>query len=194
MKYHIASYDDRTEIEAPDAQSAAQQYVAGGDFDASEGTIWINVTVTPIAEKTGEELDEDQQRIKVAVDPDEPECTAEAHVWRTPYSILGGLKENPGCWGHGGGVIQKSVCACCGKYRIEDSWAQDMETGEQGLNSVKYEEADEQSEAWAILGKTVTVPEENLEAEVIAIHDDDDVTVRFADGEEGTYSRSEIKA
>jgi NMD protein affecting ribosome stability and mRNA decay len=40
------------------------------------------------------------------------------------------------------------VCAHCGAYQDWDGWAQDPETGEQGLKSIEYREADEASQAW----------------------------------------------
>lgn len=49
---------------------------------------------------------------------------------------------------HGGGVVVREVCAVCGCYRETDSWAQRPDTGEQGLKSIAYEEADDASLAW----------------------------------------------
>jgi hypothetical protein len=91
-----------------------------------------------------------ETRVTVAIDPEEPDCAeGREHDWRAPYSVLGGLKENPGVQGHGGGgVICKTVCAYCGAYKVEDSWAQRPDNGEQGLHSTSYEEADEDSLAW----------------------------------------------
>jgi hypothetical protein len=92
----------------------------------------------------------DRERIKISVDPDEPECVdGEEHDWQSPHSVLGGLKENPGVWGSGGGVIIKTVCRHCGRYCVNNTWAQDPEDGEQGLESARYEDADDASEAWA---------------------------------------------
>jgi len=55
---------------------------------------------------------------------DAPECVdgdCEGHDWKSPYSLLGGCKENPGVWGSGHGQVAiKSVCACCGLYRTTD--------------------------------------------------------------------------
>lgn len=43
------------------------------------------------------------------------------HEWQSPQ-WLGGVKENPGVWGHGGGVIVHEVCEC-GARKITDTWA-----------------------------------------------------------------------
>lgn len=76
----------------------------------------------------------------MALDPEEPECDHEdGHDWQRPHEILGGLKENPGVWGNGGGIIANSCCMRCGCKRTWNSWAQNPETGEQGLDSVEYE-------------------------------------------------------
>jgi integrase len=42
----------------------------------------------------------------VRLEPSEPDWQNEhLHDWQSPWSVLGGLKENPGVWGHGGGVV-----------------------------------------------------------------------------------------
>jgi hypothetical protein len=80
----------------------------------------------------------------IAIDPNEPECEENcSHDWKSPYSVLGGLKENPGVWGNGGGVIIKEVCCYCGKYKITNTWAQNPENGEQGLTSIEYDLPDD---------------------------------------------------
>jgi hypothetical protein len=63
--------------------------------------------------------------------------------------VVGGHRDNPGVFGHDGGVIIREVCRHCAAYRVTDTWAQNPATGEQGLESVTYEEADEDSRAWA---------------------------------------------
>ena len=47
-------------------------------------------------------------------------------------------------------MIVREVCAHCGAYRTTDTWAQDQTTGQQGLTSVAYEDADDESIAWAM--------------------------------------------
>lgn len=80
----------------------------------------------------------------------EPPCVeGHEHDWQSPVSVVGGIKENPGVWGHGGGVIIREACSHCGYFRVTDTWAQDPETGEEGLREVSYEEPDEASLAWA---------------------------------------------
>jgi hypothetical protein len=135
------------EIEADSAQEAAQEYVDGGDWGEDDETFWIDVFVQEVDED-GEEVG-DRESVTIQVDPPEPKCVEDQeHEWKSPYSVLGGLKENPGVQGHGGGVIIREVCKHCGKYKTEDTWAQNSNNGQQGLDSVKYEEADESSEEW----------------------------------------------
>lgn len=122
-------------------------WTKGGDWDA-EGTIWVRDYAWAAIPYTGD-IDEDSEvSVRVAIEQAEPECTEAEHDWQSPYEMLGGLKENPGVWGKGAGLIIRRVCAHCGKYRVIDTWAQDPETGEQGLESVGYESADEDSLAW----------------------------------------------
>jgi len=125
----------REEIEAADMEAAkeyAESWMRECEWDTSEGTTWVHVRVVPEGEEYGE-------KIEIAIEPDEPNCTAdEGHDWQSPISIVGGIKENPGVWGHGGGVIIHEVCLHCGCERVTDTWAQDRETGRQGLQSVTY--------------------------------------------------------
>ncbi len=125
-------------IEASSAEEAL--YVARNNVDrsnypdADERTIWIKVRVQ--CPET-----EEADFATVALDPDEPECDDDAgHDWQSPHRLVGGLAENPGIHGHGGGVIITRVCMRCGCKRVTDTWAQNPDTGEQGLESVSYEE------------------------------------------------------
>lgn len=81
----------------------------------------------------------------VDVDPDEPGCTGDDHDWQSP-EWLGGVKENPGVWGHGGGVVIREVCAHCGVYRRTDTWVQDSSGNR--YQSVEYLPADDASQGW----------------------------------------------
>jgi hypothetical protein len=63
--------------------------------------------------------------------------------------LVGGIEENPGVWGHGGGVVINEACVRCGCGRTTDTWAQDPSTGRQGLESVAYEEGAYDVSAWA---------------------------------------------
>lgn len=124
-------------IEADDAEGALDgaeaAYADSGSYDTSNGTVWV----------TWHAIDEDGRAVAsrtIRIDPPEPRCLAlQDHDWQSPYELLGGLKENPGVWGHGGGVVIHEVCAHCGCLRVTDTWVQDPSTGEQGLRSVKYE-------------------------------------------------------
>jgi len=42
--------------------------------------------------------------------------------------------------GSGGGVCYVETCSLCGARRHVDTWAQNPETGEQGLTSISYVE------------------------------------------------------
>lgn len=75
----------------------------------------------------------------VRLDPAEPPCDGEhEHTWTAPHHLVGGCRQNPGCWGHGGGVVIHEVCPYCGCERVTDTWATRMDTGQQGLRSIEY--------------------------------------------------------
>lgn len=128
------------EIEAASPREAAEDYVAGGcwgDESDEPSTFWVDVHVWE-EDEDGEETEDHGWRT-VTVDPPEPECIDEyGHDWRAPHVLVGGLRENPGVWGHGGGVIVHEVCVLCGAGRETDTWAQRRDTGEQGLTSITY--------------------------------------------------------
>lgn len=121
-----------------------------GALPAGATAEWAGSSNTDIRITWGEYPDNDNSElITITLNPEEPTCVdGQDHDWASPYSVLGGIKENPGVWCNGGGVIIKTVCRHCGKYCITNTWAQRSDTGEQGLDSTRYEDADEASEAW----------------------------------------------
>lgn len=158
--------DGNAEVEYPDASSgheAAQEYVDGGDWgEAATSTQWVDVW----AWQTGIGLDEGGGEVvyvrvgreshTIEIEPEEPDCIeGHDHQWCAPHRIVGGIKENPGVWVHGGGAVIHEVCPLCGCGRTIDTWAQRPDTGQQGLTSVEYcegEYADEVEvpEGWRI--------------------------------------------
>jgi hypothetical protein len=149
------SEEDIVASSLKDARKQAEEWVRDGDWRDTDETFWVTVRIW------GE--DGSQDCIEVAIEPEEPECSADGHAWYSPYAVVGGIRENPGVWGHGGGVIIHEVCSNCGANRHTDTWAQDRNTGQQGLTSVTYAEADEPSKTW-VRGLRLDVAAELLEA------------------------------
>jgi hypothetical protein len=127
-------YDTISAETAQDALDVARDNVDSSNYCEITETIWIDVRVC--CKETGEDASD-----SVALDPPVPKCArgAREHDWQSPHRIVGGLVENPGVWGHGGGVVIREVCMQCGCGRVTDTWAQKPATGEQGLESVSYE-------------------------------------------------------
>lgn len=148
MKYNCDDGNALIEIEAATALEAAEEYVDGGDWGDRNETIVVDVWVTPL-DADGDEIEDDRECITVELEPEDPEFDeGEGHEWRSPYEVLGGLKENPGVWGsQHGGVSVKEVCANCGRYKITDTGATRSDNG-QRMTRVTYEDADEASLAW----------------------------------------------
>jgi hypothetical protein len=132
-----------------------RDWMRGAEFDTTAGTVWYDAKLYAVGEDAdGDETTEWVHTETVAFEQDEPDCTHnDGHDWQSPYSVVGGIKENPGVWGHGGGVIIRACCVHCGRYKVEDTWAQRMDTGEQGLTSIKYEDADDAAENWVAISK-----------------------------------------
>lgn len=145
--YHVSDdYSGGDGIMASSQEEAWEEMADSfRDGERVEKTTWIDITVWP----RDTEGAETPFSGTLTLDPPEPDCMDdEEHDWQSPYELLGGCQENPGVWGHGGGVVIRSVCKHCGRYKITDTWAQNPYNGEQGLHSVAYEEADEASLAW----------------------------------------------
>ena len=138
-------YGEQISSRAGPEQIAANWFETG-TWEPEDRTTWVRVEVFDIDE-TGATTELLASRT-FAVDPPEPECVDPAHDWRSPLSVVGGVPESPGTYGHGGGVIITMVCAHCGMYRVEDSWATDPDTGEQGLDSTTYRDPTATSLAW----------------------------------------------
>lgn len=102
--------------------------------DFADSTETVHYTVRAVCQETDESDSRD-----ITAEPSEPSCTEDAHDWRSPVEIVGGIRENPGVWGHGGGVVIHEVCMHCGCGRTTDTWAQHASTGEQGLTSVSHD-------------------------------------------------------
>jgi hypothetical protein len=120
-----------------EARQQAEEWARQGDYNLDDGdeTIWVRVY---ILNEDGENV----ESVKVAIDPPAPKCVdgqRDSHDWQSPHEIVGGIAENPGVWGHGGGVTVTECCVRCGCGRETDTWAQDMTDGEQGLRSVRFE-------------------------------------------------------
>ena len=113
-------------------ETAVKRFAKEGEWGEVDETIWISAycyRAGLTADGTVVTWDETDW-IKFAIDPEEPECVDHrGHDWREKSVI-----------GHGGGVIFEEVCARCGCSKLTDTWAQDPTDGEQGLESVRYEE------------------------------------------------------
>ncbi len=115
-----------------DAERQAREWIVRG-YERGEKTIWLDVAIREVSGG-------DEWTVTVALDPAEPDGEGtRAHDWQAPHDLVGGIAENPGVWGHGGGIVTSEVCIHCGTERRTDTWAQRPDTGEQGLTSVSYE-------------------------------------------------------
>ncbi len=136
-------YGETVEIEADSPEEAAEEYVDDGCCGDITSTVWFSIHVTPL------DANGDGEWIDVEIDPPEPPCSeGHKHEWKSPYSVVGGLRENPGVYGHGAGTVSTEVCVHCGAYRVIDTWATNPENGVQGLTSTSFRNSDEASLAW----------------------------------------------
>ena len=142
----------------------------GGDWIRQQvdedGDVWLEWV--PSADQYTGEIDDDatfdneDHDCSGTFSDELPECEADpeglastaaerdeaGHVWVSPYSLVGGLKENPGCWsGNGTTHITKEVCKICGCYKTEtDKGSQCHESEARVITEIEARDAD--SEAW----------------------------------------------
>lgn len=137
---YVALYGDGNAVEYPEATSrseAAEMYVDGGEWGTQDETEWVHITTWGRWRLGDVEIDGRDRDVDVRVElaPDEPPCVdGHDHEWRDDPDHSDQI--------NGGGMICYSRCEWCGLGRIHDSWAQDRETGEQGLDSIRYDRED----------------------------------------------------
>lgn len=129
-------------VEAESAEAALEQldppdrddYTSGGgDDEEPRGNVYVEWHAV------NRDDPDDHASREYTLEQPEPECThADGHDWQSPIELVGGVAENPGVHGHGGGVIITECCMHCGCRRVTDTWAQRRDTGEQGLREVTY--------------------------------------------------------
>jgi len=149
VKYRVQDGQTGENFEAESDEAAleyGEDWLEGGSWDRSQ-TIWLDAEVVRL--KDDGEYADTLGWVRVTLHPEEPDCTAGSdHAWRSPQSVVGGCKENPGVWGSGGGVRSLEVCQHCGAFRITDTWATNPCDGTQGHTSVEYLPADIYSLKW----------------------------------------------
>lgn len=118
-------------------EATIQEWVEGGDWGTDGASLCCRWRLT---NKIGREIDADW--FTVDIPGEEPSCkSGKEHEWERPHDIVGGLEENPGVHGHGGGVIIHEVCSHCGIHRHTDTWADDGRGGV--CESITYSSDDE---------------------------------------------------
>ena len=142
-----ANYGDNFDAVDDDAAIAcAEEWLRTGDYWDQGKTIFLRAEVLKLNEDDC--YFETLGPVYMELQPKPPACKAEEHEWLSPYSLVGGLKENPGVWGSGGGVLSKEVCRHCGMYQLTDTWATNPCDGTQGHTSIEYLGPDDESLAW----------------------------------------------
>ena len=148
-RYRVQDAHCGDNFDAADDDAAlayAEEWLRTGDYWDQGKTIFLRAEVLQLNEDDC--YFETIGPVYVELQPKPPSCNAEEHEWLSPYSIVGGLKENPGVWGNGGGVRIKEICRHCGMYKLTDTWATNPCDGTQGHTTVEYLEPDDESLAW----------------------------------------------
>lgn len=146
-RYEVNDGNACDSFDAADDDAAlrwAEDWLADGEWER-DTTRWLRASVFRL---DGDEAGVPVGKVKVTLQPEPPKCCGDSHAWESPYSVVGGIKENPGVFGSGGGVRTREVCRHCGAYMVTDTWATDPYDGSQGHYSEEYLPPDEASIAW----------------------------------------------
>lgn len=125
-------------VEAASAEAALDtidpDWVDYGDPDeVTRATRYTEITARNVDDE------DDCETRTFRMEPPAPPCAdGHAHEWSDDHDLVGGLAENPGVWGHGGGVRIHTACIHCGCGKVVDTWATDPLTGEQGLQALEF--------------------------------------------------------
>lgn len=137
MTYQVRMEGASQDLEATTMLGAiaeAQAWAAEG-WEPESATQWVHCMVLAF-DDDGNEVE--TRRVTATIEPREPQCQeGQQHDWQSPH-WLGGCKETPGVWAHSGGVRIHEACIHCGCGKVTDTWAQDPQTGVEGLTSICY--------------------------------------------------------
>lgn len=172
-----------------DAIRQGREWIEAGDWEQGECEETLECAVAEIIRDEDGDIDEDATWSADRHDcsgtlpaKDAPECLdgdPDSHDWQSPYSVVGGIKENPGVWGSGHGHVKIcEVCACCGAYRTTDHGATNSSNGMRTTRT-SYELADDKSRAWLI--ERLNLPEE-IECKGVTVSLDWDKSADITDG------------
>lgn len=88
---------------------------------------------------SGDEIGRTSHEHIIACHPTPPPCTrADGHDWQQPHALVGGLEDNPGVYGSGGGVASHYACMRCGCGYVRDTYGQCPIDGSQGHTVETY--------------------------------------------------------
>lgn len=147
-KYRVQDGQCGDDFEAASDDAAleyGEEWLRSGDWVRSE-TLFLEAEVVQLQDDGA--FKETLGHVRVTLPPEAPKCSGGSHAWCSPYELLGGLKENPGVFGHGGGVRIREVCKHCGVSRVTDTWATNPRDGTQGHETVEYFPAGEEELEW----------------------------------------------
>lgn len=163
------------EIEASDMEEAKElcrEWAKNADWNDPNGTWHVEYTIR----EKGTDADQyTTESIFVDFPPPEPGCVSDdGHRWDSTHAVEGGMEQNPGVWGHGGGVIISEHCMHpgCAVTRTRDTWADDGRGGH--VETVTYGELDDDAMAKKTADEGETVPEKTKITDNCWLHNRDE--------------------
>ena len=124
-----------------EAKQKLKEWAADADWCESEATVYVDYA---LLNDEGQTLYEHTYR----TDPTPPSCVEdqEEHDFVATVEIEGGLVENPGVWGHQGGITISTHCVHdgCNIHKTVDTWADDGHGGH--CETVQYRTVEEEED------------------------------------------------
>jgi len=165
--------DTLHDVAPDDIADAIEEWLTDGDWDPSEGPLYLTAYACPIDPTTGTADGAHRVTAEVTIEQDAPDCEGdEEHDWCAPHSVVGGLRENPGVYGAGAGITSRRVCSHCGAYTVYESARQDSGTGRYH-EATSYEEPDDDSLEWVASRRREARTEQLVAALTDACEDED---------------------
>lgn len=126
------AWEEITAKDLDDAKQQLREWAADSDWNMDtydSSTIQVDYQLYEGRWEPGNDADPVYEYTHT-FEPTAPDCTdGREHDWIATVEHEGGLAENPGVQGHGGGVIIHDHCKHCGVQRTQDTWAQNPSTG-----------------------------------------------------------------
>lgn len=156
------AYDDHESWPAYRNKDQTWQDVADEMMWEAETGLWLDLEARgpytiAIEDEDGEWLAE----ATGIIGPPIPDGISNDTEWKSPHHIVGGLKENPGVFGSGGGVVITEIDPATGVTRTTHTWDQGWTGTGEPVETERYTKLEDSDDYDAIVEWMDSYQEEN---------------------------------